>query len=379
MSTRGLRIAVDGRPALWGNSAVGTIAHLVMENIQSAGPANQYFAYFDRDPGGAGRSYSSVVCSHGGSQRGFLWANSWLPQRLHRDRIDAYITFLDRDVPIVPTRARVISMVNDLVPILFPDAFPSALHRVRHKCQLRAAAFRSDLVLTNSACSRDEIVSALKLDERKVQAIRFGAEPAASVSSAKIASVLHRNRLEAPFVLAVGSTEPHRNNARVLQAMQLISRSHPGLKIAVAGCAWRNVEFEPGLVTDRVQLLGHVPEPDLAALMAAAEMLVLPSLHDGLGLEILDAMALGVPVITSPVTALAEIAGDAALYADPHSPAEIAARMQQILSDPELVALLRAKGKERAEGFRWSETCAAIGGLCEGLMEKREWRTQPAT
>lgn len=380
MSPHRLRIAIDGRPALWARTGIGTIAQNVLERIQAVDPENEYVAYFDRDPGEAARAYGSITCRFGGPRHKLAWANSWLLKRLHSDRVDAYVTFLDKEVPLAPTRARIVSMIHDLIPLRFPETvFRNPLHKMYYTGLIRAAAHRSDLVLTNSAYSRDEIVRGLNLDEAKVQQIPLGVRSASSVDPMRTAGVLQRYRLERPFVLAMGSTEPRKNNARVLQAMTLLEQKHPGLKLAITGRAWRGLEFDSDLLSDRIRLLGHVADADLTVLLSAAEMLVFPSLHEGFGFPVLEAMALGTPVVTSPVTALPEVGGDAVLYADPDDAGAIAAGMEKILTDAELVAALRTKGRERAQRFRWAETCTTIASLCEGLMEKREWRTQPVT
>jgi glycosyltransferase involved in cell wall biosynthesis len=380
MSPHRLRIAIDGRPALWARTGIGTIAQNVLEKIQAVDSDNEYIAYFDRDPGEAARAYGSITCRFGGPRHKLAWANTWLLRRLHCDRIDVYVSFLDQHLPLAPTRARVVSMIHDLIPLRFPDTvFRNTLHKIYYTGLIRAAAQRSDLILTNSAFSKDEIVRGLKLDEAKVQRIPLGVRQAGSIDPMRTAGVLQRYRLERPFAFAMGSTEPRKNNARVLNAMRLLEKKHPGLKLAIAGRAWRGTEFNPEMLSNRVRLLGYVADADLPVLMAAAEMLVFPSLHEGFGFPVVEAMALGVPVVTSSVTALPEVGGDAVLYADPHDAAEIAACMEQILTDAELVAALRSKGRERAERFRWSETCTTIASLCEGLMEKREWRTQPVT
>src|SRR5947209_9788466 len=130
MSPQRLRIAIDGRPALWARTGIGTITHNVLEKIQNVDPSHDYIAYFDRDPGDAARAYGRITCRFGGPRHKFAWANSWLLNRLHCDKIDAYVTFLDKDLPLVPTRAKIISMVHDLIPLRFPEVvFRNTLHK----------------------------------------------------------------------------------------------------------------------------------------------------------------------------------------------------------------------------------------------------------
>jgi alpha-1,3-rhamnosyl/mannosyltransferase len=103
----------------------------------------------------------------------------------------------------------------------------------------------------------------------------------------------------------------------------------------------------------QVRLLDFVPAADLPALYSLAEMLVFPSFYEGFGLPLLEAMAQGVPIVSSAATALPEVAGDAALYADPHDPHAIAARIEALLDDPALALRLRTAGRARVERFTW--------------------------
>jgi glycosyltransferase involved in cell wall biosynthesis len=149
------------------------------------------------------------------------------------------------------------------------------------------------------------------------------------------------------------------------------------LRLAIAGSAWRGLPFDSPFLDRSITLLGHVPDADLRALMASAAALVFPSLHEGFGLPVVEAMTLGLPVITSRRTALPEVGGDAVLYADPESAHDLALQIDRILTQPGLAGELREKGRERARLFRWDTTCAEMMHACAGLMESRPWQGQP--
>lgn len=378
MSEPGLRIAIDGRPALWPRTGIGTIAHGVLANMQKLDLGGEVYAYFDADPGERRQNYGRVRCAHGGPRHKLLWSNTWLVRQLKRDAADVLVTFLDKEIPLLPTRARIVTMVHDLIPLRFPQVvFRNAAHRLYYETLIRAAAQRSDMILTNSEFSRREIVAGLGVQEAKVQKVSLGVEKAGPLAVEEVDAVLLRLGLKRPFVLAVGSTEPRKNNGQVIEAMRRLALRHPRLRLAIAGAAWRGIPFEPGSLDARVHLLGHVADPDMPLLMSAAEMLVFPSLHEGFGFPVLEAMSLGVPVVTSRATALPEVGGDAVLYTDPNSAADIAAQMHRILADAELAATLRSKGRERAMLFRWEKTCAEIAMLCAGLTASRPWSREP--
>jgi glycosyltransferase involved in cell wall biosynthesis len=374
-----LRIAIDGRPALWPRTGMGTITRNVLEHIRGVDENCEVFAYFDADPCAILPEWDASRRAFGGPRQEFLWSNTWLPRQLMRDRIDVLVTFMDKEIPMMPTASRIVMMVHDLIPMRFPEVvFRNRMHRLHYNALIRTAVRRADLVLTNSEFSKAEIVSHLGVREKKVHKLPLGAEHWQSARSEEMEAVLARYGISRPFVLALGSTEPRKNVRRVIEAMRTLSSSHPDLRLVVAGALWREMPFAEGLLDSRVIATGHVSDDDLRVMMSAAELLAFPSLHEGFGFPVLEAMTLGVPVVTSNRTALPEVGDDAVLYADPEKVADIAMQIDRILSDRALRERLRTKGRERAKMFRWETTCAEIVDLCASLTESGEWRREAA-
>ena len=159
----------------------------------------------------------------------------------------------------------------------------------------------------------------------------------------------------------MGSLEPGKNRGRLLQAFGRLRARGLEHTLAVAGQrAWRFEGEEPlagrlGLA-DAVRFLGYVPPADLPALYSAADLFVFPSLYEGFGLPALEALACGTPVVTSSVSALPEVVGDAALQVDPLDVEALAEAMERLLRDDGLRADLRERGLRRAEEFSWERT-----------------------
>ena len=366
-----MRIAIDARPALWPRTGIGTITHQVLKNIRHEAPDAHIVAYFDADPGELSHEYPSIEMAFGGPHQELMWSNTWLPRRLAYDEIDVYVTFVDKELPLMRTRSRIVCMIHDLIPLRLPEeVFRNAAHRVYYESMIRAAARRADLILTNSRFSKNEIVSSLDVHEAKVQVIPLGVGLPAEISPEQQAHALRRLGLARPYVLALGSTEPRKNVRRAIEAMQVLAPVNPDLRLAIAGAPWRGLQFDRALLSDRISVLGHVSDADLSVLMSQAEMLVFPSLHEGFGLPVIEAMAHGTPVVTSDLSAIPEVAGDAVLYADAENPADIAAQIFAVLSDSRLRMQLHRAGLARAASYRWSSTCAEIVGACTRLMEQ---------
>ena len=161
-----------------------------------------------------------------------------------------------------------------------------------------------------------------------------------------------------PYFLFVGNLTPRKNLGRVLDAFAQTQRMHPDLQLVVVGPAfWRSSEiFEHARHVPGVVLTGHVPDPVLDSLYRHAIGLVFPSLYEGFGLPALEAMARGCPVITSTISSLPEVAGDAALLVDPHQVDEIARAMGQLITEPGLRTSLQELGHARAAQFSWQHT-----------------------
>ena len=179
--------------------------------------------------------------------------------------------------------------------------------------------------------------------------------------------------IEGRYVLAVGTLEPRKNLSRLLDAhMQLPEALRARFPLMVAGGGgWKNEELTEKLATvDHVRHLGAVDRSQLTALYTGAALFVYPSIAEGFGLPILEAMACGTPVLTSNTTSMPEIAGGAALLVDPHDTTAIARQLEQLLTDSVAVKDLSERGLARAQEFSWEKTAratldvyrAALGG-----------------
>lgn len=360
-----LRIALDGRPALWPRTGIGTIAQNVLKRIAHLDPDNSYYFYFDRSPCCSAEELGAKRIGYGGPLQKLAWANTFLPVQLWRDRIDVYLSFLDKEIPVFLGGTKYISMVHDLIPLLFPDtAFRNLAHRLYYTSLLRASTSRSALVLTNSDHSKQELTTNLGILPGKVRPIRLGVEAAPPADPDRLSDVLGKYSILRPFVFSVGSTEPRKNNSSVIRAFRKIQGRFPQLQLVIAGKQWRGQQFDRDLLDTRIVETGFVADEDMPTLFGAAEMFVFPSLHEGFGFPVIEAMAQGVPVITSNVTALPEVAGGAALCCDPSSIDDIATAIERILADRDLAECLRIRGVQRAKSFQWDRTCTEIAEAC---------------
>jgi alpha-1,3-rhamnosyl/mannosyltransferase len=219
---------------------------------------------------------------------------------------------------------------------------------------------RAEGLIAISAHTRDEAVRILGLDPRRIRVIHCGVDGRFfAAGEAEAASVRAQYRLKRPYVLWVGSIEPRKNLDLALDAWAALDAGlRHEFELLVAGPrAWAGPRTLARLdaLPAGVRYLGYVPETDLPGLTAGATALYYPSLYEGFGLPVAQAMACGVPVVTSNVSALPEVAGEGALYADPRSVSELHGALERMLLSPELRRQLGQSGRLRAERYRWEE------------------------
>jgi glycosyltransferase involved in cell wall biosynthesis len=246
--------------------------------------------------------------------------------------------------------------IHDLSHIYCPEN-SSPLIRLYYATVLRRSCHRAASILTVSEFTRTQIVEWSGVQEDKVFNVGCGVDP-----------VYHPGvdayQLPFPYLLCVSNRKRHKNEFRVVEAFAksnlpadklLVFTGEP--KPELASCIERND------VADRVRFVGAVSESRLPSLYRGADALVFPSLYEGFGLPVLEALACGTPVVTSNITAMPEVAGGAALLVDPTSVEQIANGMERIVSDSSLRQQLREKGLAQAAQFSWASTTARVHEL----------------
>jgi glycosyltransferase involved in cell wall biosynthesis len=267
-------------------------------------------------------------------------------------------------VAVPPSDAPLVVTIHDLAFLAAPEqATRHGLRFFRRGTEL--ARRHADLVLVPTEATAQECRDA-GFDPGTIRVVPWGVA-AAPVSDAEVAAALARHGLDArPYVLFVGTVEPRKNLAGLTQAMALLAGR--GVDLALVGPDGWNEDLASHLAVveragGRVHRLGFQPPEALPALYAGAGAFCFPSLREGFGMPVLEAMAHGAPVVTSAGTATAEVAGDAGLLVDPTSPADIAAALERILDDDALAADLRARGRARASTYTWERTAAQTAAV----------------
>jgi glycosyltransferase involved in cell wall biosynthesis len=305
--------------------------------------------------GGAGITW--LPLPNGSSWRRLTGDLAHLADRWKADVVHAtYIAPLRSPCPVVVS-------VHDVSFKRYPEYF-SLRDRTLFRLLLPSSLRRAAAILALSRHGREELrrfYPGLRVPVHVVPAAPSDAFRPLDESA--IGPALTRLGVRRPYTLAVGSVQPRKNLVRLIEAFRPLAPRHPALQLVIVGPGgFRATSVHEAVAANglagSVRLLGYVSESDLAALYNAAIALVYPSVYEGFGLPVVEAMACGRPVIAANATSLPEVAGDAALLVDPFDAGAIEGAMERLVSDPKLAAELGARGLARAANFSWSRTAS---------------------
>jgi len=289
-----------------------------------------------------------------------------IPWALRRERVDLFHAPHYVLPPL--SRGKSVVTIHDCIHLMFPEYLPNRFALGYARASLWAAARVSNRILTVSDASKRDILRFFDVAPEKISVIyngideRFRVEP----PEEEMSRVTQRYQLAGDFVLYAGNVKPHKNLERLIDAFQLLRQDgFDDLKLIVIGdeiskyAELRRAVHRYNL-HKYVRFLGYMPDATLAVLYRLAAVFVFPSLYEGFGLPPLEAMASGAPVVTSNVSSLPEVAGDAAVLVDPRDPRAIADGIRRVLTEPGLRDALRARGLARAAEFSWERSVERI-------------------
>ena len=290
-----------------------------------------------------------------------------VPLDLRRERVDLFHAPHYVLPPLTPCKSVV--TIHDCIHLRFPQYLPNKLGYAYARGFLWMATHQSNRILTVSEASKRDILDYFRVAPEKIDVIYNGIDELFSALPAEddVANVRERYQLNDPFILYAGNIKPHKNLERTIEAFHLLRRSaqFEQVKLLIIGkeitryAALRHAVHRHKL-HKYVRFFGFVPDRTLAILYRLAAVFVFPSLYEGFGLPPLEAMASGTPVITSNVSSLPEVVGDAALLVDPLQPEAIADAMRRVLTDATVRNDLRIRGLARARQFSWERSIRRV-------------------
>ncbi|MGD0965959.1 MAG: glycosyltransferase family 1 protein [Candidatus Acidiferrales bacterium] len=305
----------------------------------------------------------------------WLWKLAGVNIEPWRQDLDLLFIPVSR-APLLKT-CPVIAYVHDLGFLTHPDAHLKG-NALQTRIAVKHAALTADVVLTNSEFTKNEICSAYHVPPERVPITYIGYWPdqfhPKTSDQSDIEKVLAKNGVRAPYVLYLGMIQGRKNLVRLIQAAEHWRETEPNLQLVLAGKrGWNCDEIYAAagrFCQDQVVLPGPIDPDDLRVLYQMAECFVLPSIYEGFGIVVIEAMACGAPVILSRATVLPEVGRDAALYFDPESPQEIAGKILELRASKDLRGKMIAAGLARAKEFTWDACTRRTVSAIEAVLHE---------
>ncbi len=362
-----MKIAIDARK--WRDYGIGTYVRNLVRHLARLDHETTYFLFCDDADEATLRDLAENFVPVVERSKGYsLGEHFSIPRQIHRLGVD----LLHSPHYVLPLLCRkpTVVTIHDCIHLLFPQYLPNRMALSYAKFMLRHAVHSSAAILTVSEASRRDILRFYpEADPERVRVVpnAIDEEILEEPDEEEMERVRERYQIRGRYVLYAGNIKPHKNLDRLIAAFgQLKQRpGHEDVKLLIIGddvhlytSLRRSVEAAG--VRQDVRFFGFVPDKTLSGLYRMASVFAFPSLYEGFGLPPLEAMACGTAVVTSEISSLPEVVGDAAILVDPYSVSEIADALARVLDDETLRNDLIRRGRERVRQFSWERSVKAI-------------------
>jgi glycosyltransferase involved in cell wall biosynthesis len=374
-----MRVVYDARTIRQGMTGVGGFTRGLLRGLMRIDNENEYFCLLNEAdqwaPLAAPDNFHPIVvrADYERHPAGDLWEHFALPRLLKRQQADLF----HGPAFSIPWRAKCKSLVtiHDLVAFLHPHTHPA-----RFSCYLRwvtrGALRHAAGVAVDAEATRRDLTEQLSVDPKRVRVIPGGVDEEFQPPPPKeVERWLAERELARGYILFVGAVEPRKNLPTLLRAYQrLIGDGQADCQLVIVGrWGWGSEEARTLLenlpAKERVVQVGYAPRRELPLYYASAAALAFPSLYEGFGLPLLEAMACGAPVVAADSSSLPEVVGDAGLLCPPTAEAAWAQALARVLNDSRLATDLAAKGRARAAQFSWERTARETLAFYQALAD----------
>ena len=297
------------------------------------------------------------------------------PQIIHYPYFDLFFNTLPifKKIPTIVT-------IHDIIPLIFPEKYPAGLKGNLRLLIQNQALKNVSAVITDSINSKKDIIKYLGIPEGKITVTYLAASPVFNKSASyKIPDTKYM--IQNPYVLYVGDVNYNKNLPRLIEAFsRVLPIVHGSLSLVLVGKAFEDINLpevkeikrllSEYKIEDKVIMLGFVPEEELVSLYRNACVYCQPSLYEGFGLQILEAMACGTPVLTSNVSSCPEVAGNAALLVNPNSVEELSTGLSKIINEKDFRSTMIERGLKQAAKFSWDRTARETIAVYRTVINK---------
>ncbi len=358
-----MKIGISTRGLYQGSYAISTIVlHLSRKLIELAGPSHEIFLYFN-DPSYEDLFPSTISKRSFKLKNRFIWDHFWLPQALRKDRVDVALFFKGTMPVMLPCRGAVI--FHDL-GYFDKQLQPYRPHETLYMKNMMAIAARQACsIFTDSDYTKLKTMKILGADAKKIHTCYEDCSPIFEPVTDIVKQKAIRNRYGLPdkFIFCPVSISPRKNIPRILEAYRMVMDNIPQDIVFTGGQFWGGDNLVQDIKSKhnhRICFLGHVDFEDMPGLYSLADFTLYPSLLEGFGMPVLEAFRCNCPVLTSNITSIPEVAGDAAYLVDPYNINQIADGLEKLATDSSLRQALKTRGSEQAKKFSWEKTAQII-------------------
>lgn len=372
-----MKIAIDARGANWySGTGIGTYTQQILKYLLKYDSENKYLLYWW---GTNYRKYygDNVRINIASKKHHRFFEENYIPAHLKNEAIDIYhVPQNGIGLPSVKNCIN-ISTIHDLIPYVMPETVGRGYLK-RFISQMPQIIQNSDVIITVSEFSKRDIMRIFDVEDERIRVTHLAADENFKPMQKEKAKEIIRDKygIDDNYILYLGGFSPRKNVKSILIAFsRLKDNLRKNYKILILGPSKDEHSYLIGLseslnIADRVYFTGYVPYEDLPFFYNASSIFVYPSLYEGFGLPPLEAMSCKVPVITSNVSSIPEVVGDAAILINPFDTEELRDAMEKVLGDEELSKQLGEKGYERAKSFSWEKTAANTLNIYEDAFAK---------
>lgn len=271
--------------------------------------------------------------------------------------------------PPTATKTKKVTTVHDLIAYLFPSSLPPKIVAVQKRRLARVRA-EADLILADSQTTKEDLVKFLQVNESKIKVVSLAAsEEFRPQDEDKIGKVLEKYKIKKPYILSVATQEPRKNIQKLLDVFEKVVQMRPQVNLVLTGKYGWGLQTRTGA---NVIWTGFIPQDDLVAIYSGCRVFVYPSLYEGFGLPILEAMACGAPVVTSNNSSMVGIAKDAAILVDPRSESQLKRAIDLVLDlNLENYQKMVRASISRAHQYSWTKTARETLKAYEEVAKKQ--------
>lgn len=277
--------------------------------------------------------------------------NNWLKD----NKVTLYHVTKNTGIPIL-LDVPVIVTIHDIIPHIFPKYYlKNYLEKFYYEIAIKIAILKSKKIITISNFSKSELIKYYKVNPEKIAVIPLAYNKSFHVINNKnfLNKVKIAYNLNYKYILAIGGSEYRKNIERLIKVF--LNEFSEKYNLVIIGGKWRDIDLSKKYKSKNIIFLSNVPEKDLVAIYNMAEVFVFPSFYEGFGIPVLEGMACGIPVITSNISSMPEVGGEAAIYFDPFDEIDMAEKISLVLDNEYLKKIMVIKGLEKVKEYSWEK------------------------